>query len=94
MRFVVLLCLWVSLPMLAAKPPNIILILADDLGYGDLGCFGQKTLKTPRLDAMAREGMRFTQFYSGSTVCAPSRSVLLTGRHMGRTVVRLSLIHI
>ena len=88
MRFVVLFCLWVSLPMLAAKPPNIILILADDLGYGDLGCFGQKTLKTPRLDAMAREGMRFTQFYSGSTVCAPSRSVLLTGRHMGRTVVR------
>ena len=88
MRFVFLFCFWVSLPVLAAKPPNIILILADDLGYGDLGCFGQKTLKTPRLDAMAREGMRFTQFYSGSTVCAPSRSVLLTGRHMGRTVVR------
>ena len=88
MRFLFLLCLWASLPVLAAKPPNIILILADDLGYGDLGCFGQKTLKTPRLDAMAREGMRFTQFYSGSTVCAPSRSVLLTGRHMGRTVVR------
>ncbi len=88
MRFLFLLFLCVSLPVLAAKPPNIILILADDLGYGDLGCFGQKTLKTPRLDAMAREGMRFTQFYAGSTVCAPSRSVLLTGRHMGRTVVR------
>ena len=70
------------------KKPNIILILADDLGYGDLGCFGQKVLKTPHLDNMAKEGMRFTQFYAGSTVCAPSRSVLLTGKHMGRTTVR------
>lgn len=70
------------------KRPNIILILADDLGYGDLSCFGQKTLKTPRLDQMAKNGMRFTQFYAGCTVCAPSRSVLLTGKHMGRTVVR------
>ena len=68
--------------------PNIVLILADDLGYGDLGCFGQKTLKTPRLDAMASQGMRLTQFYAGCTVCAPSRSVLLTGKHMGRTTVR------
>lgn len=68
--------------------PNIVLILADDLGYGDLGCFGQQILKTPRLDAMAAEGMRFTQFYAGCTVCAPSRSVLMTGKHMGRTVVR------
>ncbi|MEK6234144.1 MAG: arylsulfatase [Planctomycetales bacterium] len=68
--------------------PNIVLILTDDLGYGDLGCFGQKTLKTPRLDAMADQGMRFTQFYAGCTVCAPSRCVLLTGRHAGRAVVR------
>ena len=72
----------------ARKQPNIVLILADDLGYGDLGCFGQKVLKTPRLDAMAAEGIRFTQFYAGCTVCAPSRSVLMTGKHMGRTVVR------
>ena len=70
------------------RPPNIVLILADDLGYGDLGCFGQETLKTPRLDQMAKQGMRFTQFYAGCTVCAPSRSVLMTGKHMGRTVVR------
>jgi uncharacterized sulfatase len=70
------------------KQPNIIVILADDLGYGDLGCFGQKVLQTPRLDAMAAEGMRFTQFYAGSAVCAPSRCVLLTGRHAGRAVVR------
>jgi uncharacterized sulfatase len=68
--------------------PNLIFIMADDLGYGDLGCFGQKLIKTPRLDQMAKEGMKFTRFYSGSTVCAPSRSVLMTGQHMGRTHVR------
>ena len=58
-----------------AKPPNIIFILADDLGYGDIGAYGQKHFRTPRLDQMAREGIRFTQYYAGSTVCAPSRSV-------------------
>lgn len=68
--------------------PNIIYILADDLGYGDLGCFGQKDIRTPNLDRMAREGMRFTQHYSGSTVCAPSRSCLMTGLHTGHTPVR------
>ena len=68
--------------------PNIILILADDLGYGDLGCYGQETIRTPRLDQMAREGLRFRQFYAGCTVCAPSRSVLMTGQHMGHTHVR------
>ena len=70
------------------RPPNIVLILADDLGYGDLGCFGQKILKTPHLDKMAKEGIKLTQFYAGCTVCAPSRSVLMTGKHMGRTTVR------
>ncbi len=90
MRYLLILFLFVicTLPARAAKQPNIILILADDLGYGDLGCFGQQKLKTPRLDAMAKAGMKFTQFYAGCTVCAPSRSVLMTGRHMGRTVVR------
>ena len=83
-----LVCLLISAPEVKSKPPNIVLILADDLGYGDLGCFGQKVLKTPQLDTMAKEGMKLTQFYAGSTVCAPSRSVLLTGKHMGRTVVR------
>ncbi len=76
----------------AASPsgskPNMIFVLADDLGYGDLGCYGQTQIKTPRLDQMAREGMRFTQFYAGNTVCAPSRSVLMTGQHMGHTHVR------
>jgi len=68
--------------------PNIVLILADDLGYGELGCYGQELIRTPSLDRMAREGMRFTRFYAGSPVCAPSRSVLLTGLHSGHTRVR------
>ena len=68
--------------------PNIIFILADDLGYGDLGCYGQKQIKTPSLDAMAAEGMRFTQHYAGSTVCAPSRCALMTGLHTGHCYVR------
>lgn len=67
---------------------NIVLILADDLGYGDLGCYGQKKIKTPALDRMAAEGIRFTQFYAGATVCAPSRSVLMAGQHTGHTRVR------
>ncbi|HWL09887.1 MAG TPA: arylsulfatase [Planctomicrobium sp.] len=73
---------------LGADRPNLIWIMADDLGYGELGCYGQKVIQTPRLDQMAREGMRFTQFYSGATVCAPSRSVLMTGQHQGQTRVR------
>ena len=72
----------------AADQPNIIFILADDLGYGDLGCYGQKLINTPNLDRMAAEGLRFTDFYAGNTVCAPSRSVLMTGQHMGHTHVR------
>jgi arylsulfatase A-like enzyme len=71
-----------------AKPPNIIYILADDLGYGDLGCYGQEKFATPHLDQLAREGVRFTRHYSGSTVCAPSRSVLMTGLHTGHTPIR------
>jgi arylsulfatase A-like enzyme len=70
------------------KGPKIIFILADDLGYGDLGCYGQQTIKTPSLDRMAEEGMRFTQHYAGSTVCAPSRCVLMTGLHSGHCWVR------
>lgn len=71
-----------------APKPNIVFILADDLGYGELGSYGEKLIKTPNLDRFATEGMRFTQFYAGCTVCAPSRSVLLTGQHMGHTRVR------
>jgi arylsulfatase A-like enzyme len=67
----------------ADRPPNIIFILADDMGYGDLACYGNKYIKTPNLDRMAAEGMRFTQAYAGSTVCTPSRAVLMTGLHTG-----------
>lgn len=70
------------------RSPNIIFILADDLGYGDIGPLGQTQIQTPRLDRMAREGALFTQFYAGATVCAPSRSVLMTGLHTGHTPVR------
>lgn len=68
--------------------PNFIFILADDLGYGELGCYGQELIQTPNIDRLASEGMRFTQFYSGSPVCAPSRCVLLTGLHTGHSYVR------
>jgi arylsulfatase A len=70
------------------EKPNIVYILADDLGYGDLGSYGQKMFETPNLDRMAAEGMRFLQHYSGSTVCAPSRSCLMTGMHTGHTYIR------
>lgn len=72
----------------AESKPNIIYILADDLGYGDLGCYGQTEIKTPHLDKMAESGMRFTQHYAGSTVCAPSRCCLMTGLHTGHSKVR------
>jgi len=68
--------------------PNIIYILTDDLGYGDLGCYGQEKIKTPNIDKLAAQGMLFTRHYSGSTVCAPSRSSLLTGLHTGHTYIR------
>ena len=70
------------------RPPNIVWIMADDLGYSDLGCYGQRHIRTPNIDRMAAEGLRFTDAYSGCTVCAPSRSVLMTGFHMGHTSVR------
>lgn len=71
-----------------AKKPNIIYILADDLGYADVGCYGQMKIKTPHLDKMAAQGLRFTQHYSGNAVCAPSRCVLMTGLHSGHAQIR------
>lgn len=68
--------------------PNIIFVLTDDLGYGDLGSYGQEAIVTPEIDRMADQGMRFTQFYSGAAVCAPARSVLMTGLHTGHTTIR------
>ena len=68
--------------------PNVVWVMADDLGSGDLGCYGQKQIKTPHIDAMAAEGLRFTNYYAGSTVCAPSRCVLMTGLHTGHCFIR------
>jgi arylsulfatase A-like enzyme len=72
----------------SATLPNIIFVMADDMGHADIGPYGQKVIATPNLDRMAREGMRFTQAYTGASVCAPSRSVLMTGQHLGHTRVR------
>lgn len=82
----VLMCVGVNAE--DAKPPNIILIMADDLGWAELGSYGQEKIKTPRLDRLAAEGMRFTQFYAGSAVCAPSRCNLMTGMHGGNAYIR------
>jgi arylsulfatase A-like enzyme len=71
-----------------ARKPSIIFILADDLGYGELGCYGQTRIKTPNLDQLAADGIRFTNFYAGSTVCAPSRCTLMTGLHTGHAFIR------
>jgi len=70
------------------RRPNIVYVLADDLGYGDLGCYGQQKIRTPNIDRMASEGLRFTDHYAGSTVCAPSRCSLMTGLHTGHALVR------
>ncbi len=70
------------------KPPNIVFILADDLGTYELGCYGQKIIKTPNIDKLAEGGMRFTHFYAGNAVCAPSRCALMTGKHMGHATIR------
>jgi len=79
---------WPALAAEPVRPPNIVFVIADDLGYGDLGCYGQKKIKTPNIDRLATEAMRFTQFYSGCNVCAPSRCVLMTGKHPGHAYVR------
>ncbi|MHC4993910.1 MAG: arylsulfatase [Planctomycetota bacterium] len=78
----------ISVDSFSADKPNIVYIMADDLGYAELGCYGQTKIKTPHIDRLAAEGMRMTDAYAGSHVCAPSRSVLMTGLHSGRTPIR------
>src|SRR5688572_11859474 len=75
-------------PQSPQLPPNIIFIIADDLGRGELGSYGQEKIRTPRLDELAREGMRFTTHYAGSPVCAPCRAILMTGKHGGKAYIR------
>ena len=87
-RFIALLLLSLVPALAAAKKPNIIFIMADDLGWSELGSYGQKKIKTPNIDRLAKEGMRFTANYSGNAVCAPSRCVLMTGKHPGHAIVR------
>ena len=77
-----------SMAFAADNKPNVVLLVADDLGYGDLSCYGQKKLETPNIDRLAGEGMKFTDFYSGNTVCSPSRACLMTGQHPGRVHCR------
>jgi arylsulfatase A-like enzyme len=86
--FVLLACVPLALTAAAAPRPNIIFLLADDLGYGDIGAYGQKKIRTPHLDQLARDGMKFTQAYSGHNVCAPSRCTLMTGLHPGHAYIR------
>mgnify|MGYP005990237501 FL=1 len=94
---VFILCLFgILAPLHGASPqtrPNIVFILADDLGYGDPGCYGGKTIATPNIDRLAKEGIRFTQAYSGGPVCTPARCVLMTGLHNGHTVARDNVPH-
>lgn len=89
---ILLLTLLLSVHRITAQPvssrPNIVLIVADDLGYGDVGFNGQQKIKTPNLDRLARNGLKFTQFYAGTSVCAPSRSSLMMGQHTGHTYIR------
>jgi len=87
-------CLALLLPACAVaqpqgdRPPNVIFIMADDLGYGEVGCYGQEKIRTPHIDALATEGMRFTDAYTGAPVCAPARCVLMTGRHLANAQIR------
>src|SRR3954464_10702812 len=89
-RFLILFSTLFSAGYADDKPSqlNIILIVADDLGYGELGCYGQQIIRTPHIDEPAQPGMRFTQFYAGSPVCAPSRGTLMTGKHTGHAAIR------
>ncbi|MCJ8165711.1 arylsulfatase [Pontibacter sp. E15-1] len=87
LSLLLLTCCW-ALAAFAQQKPNVVFILVDDMGYGDLGSYGQRLIQTPNIDQLAANGIRFTQFYAGTSVCAPSRASLMTGRHTGHTPVR------
>ena len=87
-KLIILFYLPFALSAFGQKKPNVIYIYADDLGYGELGAYGQTKIKTPFLDAMAKEGIRFTQHYTSAPVCAPARCMLMTGVHAGHSYIR------
>lgn len=87
-QFLIFLCCLSTISIYAQQKPNVIFILADDMGYGDLGCYGSQLIETPNIDKLASGGIRFTQFYAGTSVCAPSRASLMTGLHTGHTPIR------
>lgn len=87
-KFLILALAWLATTNFAASKPNVIFIMADDLGYGDLGVLGQTRFQTPNIDALAARGMLLTQNYSGAPVCAPARAALMTGKHTGHTYIR------
>src|SRR4051812_44893673 len=86
--FLLFLYSFISVTLCAQQRPNVVFIIADDLGIGDLGSYGQKLIETPHIDQIAANAMRFTQFYAGTSVCAPSRAALMTGQHTGHAPVR------
>jgi len=88
MAFTLVLLPFCKIPETDESGPNIIFIMADDMGWADLGCYGQEYIQTPRIDELAAAGMQFMQHYAGNTVCAPSRCALMTGYHMGHAEVR------
>ena len=88
-----LFILFALCPLLFAEKPNVIIILADDLGYSDLGCFGSRTIRTPNLDTMAAQGARFTSFYVAQAVCSASRAALMTGCYPNRVSMQGALNH-
>ena len=95
MRFLYLLLMCCALPVFATKSPNIVLILADDLGWAELGSYGNKFNETPHLDQLTKEGLRFTHAYAAAPVCSPYRAAFLTGQYPARVgILDLSLIHI
>src|SRR5262245_1075629 len=85
---ILVLCGGLAPDLAADSRPNIVFLIADDLGYGDIGAFGQTKIQTPNIDQIAKDGMRLTQCYAGNAVCAPSRCVLMTGMHPGHAQVR------
>lgn len=87
-KILIIIAISLSFTLFAQQKPNVIFIMADDMGYGDLGCYGQQLIETPNIDKLAANGMLFTDFYAGTSVCAPSRAALMTGKHTGHTAIR------